>query len=165
MSGSQPGGFWDRISRRALLGTGWVAFLFSVVGPALANIRFLFPNVVYEEPTVFKIGTPEDFPVGTTTFLEDRRVFIFHEPQGFRAVSATCTHLRCTTGPFVPADGHARIEHSHCPCHGSIFDKAGNVLQGPAPRSLEVYQISLAGDGRLVVNTNEVVPPDRYFKA
>lgn len=164
MKGNETARFWNRVSRRTLLGTGWGAFLLSVVGPALANIRFLFPNVVYEAPTVFKIGRPEDFPVGTATFLEDRRLFVFHEPQGFRAVSAVCTHLRCTIGPFAPPDAHAKVEHSHCPCHGSIFDRAGNVLQGPAPRPLEVYQISLAGDGRLVVDTNEVVPPDRYFK-
>lgn len=164
MNGSPPGRLWDRVSRRALLGTGWGAFLLSVVGPAIANIRFLFPNVVYEEPAVFKIGRPEEYPVGSTTFLEEHRIFLFHERQGFRAVSATCTHLRCTTGPFTPPDDQFKVAHSHCPCHGSVFDATGKVLQGPAPRPLEVYQISRAGDGRLVVNTNEIVPPDAYFK-
>ncbi|MBI2563623.1 MAG: ubiquinol-cytochrome c reductase iron-sulfur subunit [candidate division NC10 bacterium] len=146
-----------RVSRRALLGTGWCGFLLSIVGPAVANIRFLFPNVVYEGPTLLKVGRPEDYAPGTIAFLEEQRLFIIRDPEGFRALSAICTHLRCTTGPYVPPDAEWKASHSHCPCHGSVFAKDGRVLQGPAPRPLDFYRVSLAPDGRLVVDTATVV--------
>ena len=42
------GGFW---------GLGWVSFLVSLLGPVLANVRFLFPNVVYEGESVLKLDS------------------------------------------------------------------------------------------------------------
>jgi cytochrome b6-f complex iron-sulfur subunit len=155
----------ERISRRTLLGLGWFGFLISIVGPLFANVRFLFPNVVYEPPARFKISRPEDYPVGSVTFIEKQRVFIFHEPEGFRVISAICTHLRCTVNSFEPPDDHYPVEHAHCPCHGSVFArKDGRVLQGPAPRPLEIYLIDRAPDGRLAVDTGKKVRPDYVFK-
>ena len=155
-----------RISRRLLLGTGWCGSLISIVGPALANVRYLFPNVVYEGPTQFKVGRPEEYPAGSATFLEDQRLFILHDPEGFRALSAVCTHLRCTTGPFTPSTAAGRPGMtSRCPCHGSIFAKDGRVLQGPAPRPLDFYRVSLAPDGRLLVDTAAIIGKDSVFKA
>lgn len=154
----------SRISRRLLLGTGWCGFLVSIVGPALANLRYLFPNVVYEGPTQFKVGRPEEYPAGSATFLEEQRLFILREPEGFRALSAICTHLRCTTGPFVPPEAQWKEPHSRCPCHGSIFAKDGRVLQGPAPRPLDFYRVSLAPDGRLLVDTAAIVGKNDVFK-
>ncbi len=154
----------SRISRRLLLGTGWCGLLLSTLGPALANVRYLFPNVVYEGPTQFKVGKPEEYPPGSVTFLEEQRLFILHEPDGFRALSAICTHLRCTVGNFVPPDGAWREAHARCPCHGSIFAKDGRVLQGPAPRPLDFFRVSLAPDGRLLVDTAATVGKDDVFK-
>jgi Rieske Fe-S protein len=28
-----------------------------------------------------------------------------------------------------------------CPCHGSVFDISGNVINAPAPRALDIYPI------------------------
>ena len=46
------------------------------------------------------------------------------------AVSARCTHLGCLVA-FNEAE-----TAWECPCHGSRFDIAGKVLQGPARRPL-----------------------------
>ena len=45
---------------------------------------------------------------------------------------AICTHLGC-----VPLGGG---EHGGwvCPCHGSVYDVAGRVIKGPAPKNLEI---------------------------
>ena len=152
------------LSRRALLGTGWGAFLLSIFGPAIASVRFLFPNVVYEPPTVAKLGRPEDYPVGSVTLVPEQRVNVFHEADGFRAVSAICTHLRCTIGPYVGPDEEFNFEHSHCPCHGSVFDKYGKVWRPPAPRDLDVFYIGLDPDGRLFVDTGKLAGKEYRLK-
>ena len=50
---------------------------------------------------------------------------------GYRALSATCTHLGCR----VQWDTNAK--HFLCPCHGGIYDRDGHVVSGPPPRPLD----------------------------
>jgi cytochrome b6-f complex iron-sulfur subunit len=56
-----------------------------------------------------------------------------------RSLTAVCTHLTCT----VRYDGETAT--IYCPCHNGRFDLAGNVLSGPPPRPLEVYEVEVAG--------------------
>lgn len=56
----------------------------------------------------------------------------------YRAVSPICTHRGCT----VDVSG-ARLV---CPCHGSTYDRSGQVLRGPAERALTRYPVSRDGD-------------------
>ncbi|MFC1491296.1 ubiquinol-cytochrome c reductase iron-sulfur subunit [Nitrospinota bacterium] len=153
------------VSRRTLLSIGWIASLASMAGPAFANIRYLFPNILYETPTAFKLRKPAEYPSGSISFEEDSRLFVFHDRHGFQAVSAICTHLRCTIGPFGPPSDQFKVVHSRCPCHGSIFDNRGRVLAGPAPRPLDFFRVSLNPDERLLVDTQDIVTSDTYFKA
>ena len=55
----------------------------------------------------------------------------------FTALTATCTHEGCAITGF---SGQSYV----CPCHGSQFDTAGRVLNGPATRSLRSYQTQFA---------------------
>ena len=55
----------------------------------------------------------------------------------FTALTATCTHEGCTITGF---SGQSYV----CPCHGSQFSTAGQVLNGPASRSLRQYQTQFA---------------------
>src|SRR5262245_26572149 len=43
---------------------GWVGFTAAIGGCMAAFNRFLFPNVLFEPPTRFKVWPPSDFPVG-----------------------------------------------------------------------------------------------------
>jgi Rieske Fe-S protein len=156
--------FTGWISRRTLLSVGWIASLSSMAGPAFANILYLFPNVLYETPTSFKLKKPAEYAPNSITFEEEHRLFVFHGRHGFRAVSAICTHLRCTIGPFGPPADRFKAVHSRCPCHGSIFDKDGQVMTGPAPRPLDCFRLALSPDKRLLVDTQDIVSPEIYFK-
>ena len=62
------------------------------------------------------------------------------------ALYQKCVHLGCTV-PFK--DSCASFK---CPCHGSHYNVSGEYLDGPAPKSLDRFQISLEGDN-VVVNT------------
>ena len=46
-------------------------------------------------------------------------------------VIGICTHLGC-----VPIGHEGPYEGWLCPCHGSIYDTAGRIRQGPAPLNL-----------------------------
>jgi Rieske Fe-S protein len=61
---------------------------------------------------------------------------------GFAAVSSICTHRGCTVDLGGP--GLA------CPCHGSQYDRKGQVVRGPASRSLERYPVRTSGDELII---------------
>ena len=147
----------EAIRRRFLLATGTTAIVAGVLGFMSATVRFLFPNVLYEPPSRFSVGTPDGFPTGTATFLPDQRLFVFNSDAGFYAISSICTHLGCNVN-YVPSGGFA------CPCHGSRYDANGQVIQGPAPKPLDWFGLSLSSRGELVVDERRVVEPDYRFK-
>lgn len=145
------------VSRRAFfqLSLGWLAGLFAFGASAVAAVRFLVPNVLLEPSEQFKADKPEDYPDGSVTFLEDERVFLIRQGNTFRCLSAVCTHLGCTVN---------RAEHGyHCPCHGSVFDDQGTVKGGPAPRALTWFLVTLSKDGRLLIDKDQPISPDRYL--
>lgn len=143
--------------RKFLFLTGSATVIAGVLGFLGATVRYLFPNVLYEPPNRFPIGFAKDFPPGSVTFLATHQVFIFTTTQGFYAISSICTHLGCNVR-YVTGDGFA------CPCHGSLYDKNGNVVAGPAPRPLPWFGMSLSSRGELVVDKGRLEKPDYRFK-
>lgn len=55
-----------------------------------------------------------------------------------------CTHLGC-----VPLGQQGAYGGWFCPCHGSAYDTAGRIRQGPAPRNLTVPVYSFISDTRI----------------
>lgn len=115
--------------------------------------RFMFPNVLVEPPTSFKIGPPSDYPLGmvSTKWLAARGVWIVHTDQYkgrnlIYALASVCTHLGCTPNWL---EGEQKYK---CPCHGSGFYINGINFEGPAPRPLERVGLKLASDGQLEVD-------------
>jgi Rieske Fe-S protein len=146
----------EPLKRRTFLGLtlGWCSTLFALGASLAAAGRFMVPNVLYEPERRFKALKPDDYPEGPT-FMPNLRVFLFRKGNSFRAVSAICSHLGCT----VDQAG----EGFHCPCHGSVFDKSGAVVSGPAPAPLTWFELTLSRDGRLVIDTSQAVKPDKYL--
>lgn len=126
------------------------AFGIAGVGALVVTGQYLSPNALYEPPATFRAGAPDLYPIDSVTYITDQQVYIVHKPEGFYAVSAVCTHLGCITQWNPEADIIA------CPCHGSKFQSDGRKIEGPAPRSLFLWAISLTPNGDLFVNKNEV---------
>lgn len=141
-----------------LLLTGWATTAGSLLAALAAGARGLVPNVLFEPSPRFRARKPDDYADGSITFLEEIRVFLIRKGSAYRAVSAVCTHLGCTVNR-----GTGRAGGYHCPCHGSVFDEEGRVMSGPAPGPLPSFDVSLARDGRLVIDAGTAVPPDRQF--
>ena len=118
----------------------------------LGLARFMFPNVLIERPTLFKVGFPDDFAPGqvATKFKAQFGIWVVrYEYDGaaqIYALKTVCTHLGCTPNWL---EGEQKFK---CPCHGSGFYKDGINFEGPAPRPLERYAIQLADDGQLEVD-------------
>ncbi|HEX6072191.1 MAG TPA: ubiquinol-cytochrome c reductase iron-sulfur subunit [Sphingomicrobium sp.] len=49
-----------------------------------------------------------------------------------------CTHLGCVPLGIVSDENRGPYGGYFCPCHGSAYDTAGRIRQGPAPLNLQV---------------------------
>ena len=166
---SAKGGGVNLTRRRLISRIGLGATLIAIGGQTYAFIRSLVPNVLYEDPQRFKVGTVDQFGEGAK-FIEDKRVFIFRQKNTFHCISASCTHLGCTVKmqrlsqpKKVTVRGREiddQVEFA-CPCHGSKYYGDGTNYAGPAPRPLAHYKLEVAPeDGQLVVDTSQTVAQD-----
>ncbi len=65
------------------------------------------------------------------------KFWVSNTDEGIRALSMVCTHLGCLF-KWVPTNN--RFE---CPCHGSKFTNKGNYIEGPAPRNLDRFAVTV----------------------
>jgi cytochrome b6-f complex iron-sulfur subunit len=159
------------ITRREFnwLALAWSFFAASAAAGLTAMGRFMFPNVLTEPPSTFKVGLPTDFAVGAVDerFKEKFRIWVVRNEEGMYALSAICTHLGCTPN-WLSAENKFK-----CPCHGSGFYRTGVNFEGPAPRPLERARIVLSDDGQLLVDKSvkfqeekgEWTKPEAFLKA
>ncbi len=61
-------------------------------------------------------------------------------------VIGVCTHLGCI--PLGQSEGDPVGQYGgwYCVCHGSIYDTAGRVRRGPAPRNLDLPPYAFTSD-------------------
>lgn len=121
----------------------------------LGTVRFMFPNVLRLPPSRFKVGFPDTFAPGSVEekFKAQFGVWVvnteFNGAQQIFALKSVCTHLGCTPN-WLEAE-----QKFKCPCHGSGFYKDGINFEGPAPRPLERYAISIGNDGQIEVDKSK----------
>jgi len=96
---------------------------------------------------VFELGAVDDYPPGSVTAITAGRFYLVRlEDGGILALYRKCSHLGCAV-PWDPAQGRFV-----CPCHGSEFERDGDVLNAPAPRPLDRFAITIA-NGTISVDT------------
>jgi thiosulfate dehydrogenase [quinone] large subunit len=102
---------------------------------------------------------PSGVPIGSASALSVGGVASFNDPATgslayvvqpvagqFAAFSSVCPHAGCQVQYSSSADEFV------CPCHGARFDGTGNLLQGPAQRSLDAIAVTAGADGQLYVD-------------
>jgi cytochrome b6-f complex iron-sulfur subunit len=146
------------VTRRSFISwmtLAWTAFTASMLAAATATTRFMFPNVLFEPPPTFKAGYPNEIQVGQVDERFKQRFAVwlvrtafdpYANAEGIFALSTVCTHLGCTPN-WLEAE-----QKFKCPCHGSGYYKTGVNFEGPTPRPLERFAISLADDGQILVD-------------
>ena len=152
---AKPAAGEEGVTRRGFFSwaaVAWVGFTVAIGGCVTAMGRFMFPNVLFEPPTSFKVGKPEDFQAGVvdTRFVDKYGVWIVHDKGRIYALIAICTHLGC---PPAWLDTQNKFK---CPCHGSGYYKSGVNFEGPTPRPLERARIYISpDDGQIVVDKSQ----------
>jgi cytochrome b6-f complex iron-sulfur subunit len=130
----------------------WVGFTAAIGGCATAMGRFMFPNVLFEPPTSFKAGRPEDYQAGVvdTRLVDKYGVWIINDGSRIYSLIAICTHLGC---PPAWLETQNKFK---CPCHGSGYYKSGINFEGPTPRPLERSKITISpDDGQIVIDKSQ----------
>ena len=79
-------------------------------------------------------------------------LFVRDSEETVRAFDAVCTHAQCVV------EYNKRRQRIECPCHGSTFDMAGEVLQGPAEGALTRIEARLAGE-KIVFDADKPFAP------
>ncbi len=138
----------DRRSFIKWLAIGWAAFAAVIAGYGSLILRYMFPNVLFEPKQTFRAGRLEEYEVGKVSerFKDQHATWIVRDREKIYALSTVCTHLGCTPN-WLESDNKFK-----CPCHGSGFYKTGINFEGPAPRPLERFKITLSDDGEIVVD-------------
>jgi menaquinol-cytochrome c reductase iron-sulfur subunit len=127
------------------LGMGIPAIAY-IIGPALKRVESqewmrlgAASKVEIGVPTLFK--TKIERQTGWVTNQTELSIYVLTENgRDFAAMSNICTHLGCRVR------WNADQEQFFCPCHNAVFDKDGNVLDGPPPRPLDRYEIDVVDD-------------------
>ena len=135
---------------------GWTAFTAGCVAFTGMTGRFMFPNVLAEPPSTVKVGEPSSYDLNDVNerFKAEAGFWIvrsnrYNGQDIIYALQSVCTHLGC------PPNWLANEQKFKCPCHGSGFYITGINFEGPAPRPLERFKVTLADDGQIVVDKSQ----------
>ena len=156
-------GIWSRRDFFTRLGWGGCGVFGGLT--LLDLVRAAFPRVLFQPPSTFKAGFPSDYAVGAVSekYKQEERVWIIREDAGIYVIFAKCTHLGCTPR-WLAAENKFK-----CPCHGSGYYKSGLNFEGPAPRPMDRFQVSVGEAGQLVVDKSKLfkmtpgVEPDEQY--
>lgn len=117
--------------------------------------KFASPRIVEGEfGGEFEVGKVEDYLPGSVTPITNGRFYLVRQADGgLLAIYRQCTHLGCAV-PWEPAE-----QRFVCPCHGSAFEMSGAVLNAPAPRPLDLFELRIE-DGTIIVDTGKKIQRD-----
>jgi cytochrome b6-f complex iron-sulfur subunit len=138
-------------TRRELLRSGWKlggALLAAAAGWTV--YESLRPLASAASGGPLSLGSPSQYQPETATYIPQGRLFVAHTGTVIYALSQKCPHLGCRV-PFCDSSG--RFE---CPCHGSKYDLGGEWIEGPAPRGMDRYELTLTG-GILIADTSKLI--------
>jgi cytochrome b6-f complex iron-sulfur subunit len=91
------------------------------------------------------VPPPGDEPVR----VQEGKFWLINNDDGLLALYWKCPHLGCTVPWNQPAN------QFQCPCHGSIYDRHGVLISGPAPRPMDIMAMTVEG-GNVIVNTGDI---------
>lgn len=106
---------------------------------------------------VVDCGPADAYRVGDVKLVKDGNFFLVRRAEGFLAMTRWCTHLN---GRIIYQREHWRF---YCPYHQSTFDRCGDPIGGePNLTALRLNRVSFSADGRVLVDTDDVIERDLF---
>lgn len=141
-----------RIGRRTFLERTW-KFLIGVLGveATWTTWDFLRPRISRGFGAPIPAGRSSKVREGSVKYFSNGRFYLVRTDGELRALYQKCPHLGCRI-PFCESS-----ERFECPCHGSVFNRKGEYVRGPAPRGMDSFPVR-EEDGALIVDTGRVTP-------
>ncbi len=157
-------------SRRKFMRSSFLAAMGAfTLGATVTTLVFLTPKKVGSFGSKIAAGEVANFPTGSVNRNADGRFWLVHllpeDGGGFLALYWKCVHLGCTV-PWSPGDdgiygGRIYKGIFKCPCHGSQYVYTGQNFAGPAPRPLDIMEVTVAG-GKISVNTGKITKREKF---
>jgi cytochrome b6-f complex iron-sulfur subunit len=141
----------DATNRRQFLANAWKlgAGLIAAAG-AWTTWDLLKPRLAAGFGGVVRTVAVDQVGADVPVEVRAARAYLTEVNGEVLALSETCTHLGCRV-PYCESSGQFE-----CPCHGSIFNRAGDYLAGPAPRGMDRYPVAVV-DGIVEVDTGQLI--------
>lgn len=129
------------LTRRELLNYVWLGSL-GVFLAQLGGASFFFALPRFragEFGGIFNVGDSSVVPAvdDPPVAFNEGKFWLVNNGDGVMAIYRVCTHLGCLYA------WQAAQDRFICPCHGSQFAKGGHYLAGPAPRSLDAFNVRI----------------------
>jgi cytochrome b6-f complex iron-sulfur subunit len=143
-------------ARRKFLGFSWKLLGIGLAAEAAwTSYDILAPQHSGAFGGLVDAGAVTDFKPGAPPkYYLDGRFYLSRYRSGSSdvlvALYQKCPHLGCRV-PFC--DSSKQFE---CPCHGSVFNAAGEYIKGPAPRGMDQFKVTQQ-NGHVMVDTGSVV--------
>jgi len=83
---------------------------------------------------------PTDVPESTTVYVRTAQTYLTKIDDEIVALWQKCPHLGCRVSWCEPSG------EFECACHGSTFNRAGEVRSGPSPRGMDRFAVTSTGD-------------------
>jgi cytochrome b6-f complex iron-sulfur subunit len=132
------------------------ASTFFLAEAAAGFVAFFWPHKIGKFGSKITVSAANIPAVGAPPIVNrDGKFYLINNQDGALAIYWKCVHLGCT----VP--WNAASNDFQCPCHGSIYDRNGVRIAGPAPRPLDIMQIEVDGSN-VVVDTSKIIVRTDY---
>lgn len=177
VAGPPVGEISRRSFMRRMLGVGVGILSLEFLGGTLA---FLWPNITSGVGARITLGTAAEITSAQPEWVRGlpylpgvASIYFVNVPAAMARVEGTgeevldpgaevlalwrkCPHLGCIIPQLCEAS-----DWFECLCHGSKYTVLGEKRDGPAPRGLDSFNVSVEGGGVYVVDTSEVItgPP------
>lgn len=135
------------MNRRSFLRRSW-GFIVALLGAEAlwTSWDLLNPRVSEGFGSKIAVGPEQGYPPGEVRHFSNGRFYLVNLDGEFQALYQKCPHLGCRVS-FCTSS--ARFE---CPCHGSVFNMKGELIEGPSPRGLDSFALEV-GDEGIIVDT------------
>jgi nucleotide-binding universal stress UspA family protein/nitrite reductase/ring-hydroxylating ferredoxin subunit len=116
---------------------GMVGSLRFLLGAVPDKVSHLAPSDVLVVNTAARSLQDLEPNEGAVVHVDGKKVAAYRDASGdLVTLSPKCKHLGCTVG------WNHRAKTWDCPCHGSRYDASGQVIRGPAQRSLDRVELN-----------------------